>query len=125
MTHVINKDELPQSGTAHRFEGYLYGDTNVSFFVSETPPGRGPELHTHPYEEVFVVQEGDLTFTLGDDTVEAGGGQIVVVPAGVPHKFVNSGIERSRHIDIHTSRRMMTEWLEDRESDDGNGGAGW
>jgi hypothetical protein len=34
-----------------------------------------------------------------------------VVPAGVPHKFVNSGTGRTRHIDIHTSRRMTTEWL--------------
>jgi hypothetical protein len=42
MIHVINRDELPHSGSVHRFEGYLYGDTNVSFFLSETPPGRGP-----------------------------------------------------------------------------------
>ena len=111
MIHVINRDELPHSGSVHRFEGYLYGDTNVSFFLSETPPGRGPELHTHPYAEVFVVQEGDLTFTVGDATIEATGGQIVIAPAGVPHKFVNSGTGRTRHIDIHTSRRMTTEWL--------------
>jgi hypothetical protein len=43
-------------------------------------------LHTHPYDEVFVVQEGDLTFTVGDVIVEAKGGQIVVAPAGTPHK---------------------------------------
>jgi quercetin dioxygenase-like cupin family protein len=111
MIHVINRDELPHSGSVHRFEGYLYGDTNVSFFLSETPPGRGPELHTHPYAEVFVVQEGDLTFTVGDATIEATGGQIVIAPAGVPHKFVNSSTGRTRHIDIHTSRRMTTQWL--------------
>jgi mannose-6-phosphate isomerase-like protein (cupin superfamily) len=116
MTHVIDKQELPHSGSAYRFEGYRYGDTNVSFFLSETPPGRGPVLHKHPYAEVFVVQEGDLTFTVGDASVEATGGQIVVAPAGVPHKFVNSGTGQARHIDIHISRRMTTEWLEDRET---------
>jgi mannose-6-phosphate isomerase-like protein (cupin superfamily) len=115
MTHVIAMDELPHSGSAHRFEGYLYGNANVSFFLSETPPARGPELHKHAYDEVFVVQEGQLTFTAGDATIEAASGQIVVVPAGVPHKFVNSGTGRSRHIDIHTSRRMTTEWLEEQE----------
>src|SRR5215210_390904 len=113
MAHVIDKEELPHSETAYTFEGYLYGDTNVSFFLSETPPGRGPELHKHPYAEVFVVQEGDLTFTVGDDTIEVTGGQIVVAPAGVAHKFVNSGTGRARHINIHASRRMTTEWLED------------
>jgi len=115
MTHVISNDELPNNGTVYRFEGYLYGDVDVSFFRSETPPGQGPELHAHPYDEVFVVQEGELTFTVGDTTVEAMGGQIVVAPAGAPHKFVNSGTGRARHIDIHTSRCMTTEWLGDQE----------
>jgi quercetin dioxygenase-like cupin family protein len=121
MTHVIDKDELPHSGSAHRFEGYRYGDANVSFFLSETAPGSGPELHTHPYAEVFVVQEGELTFTVGDATIEAKGGQIVVAPAGVPHRFVNLGMAPVRHIDIHTSRRMSTDWLEGPKPGDGNG----
>lgn len=113
MPQVIEKDELPHSETAHRFEGHLYGGADVSFFLSETPPGRGPSLHTHPYAEVFVVQKGELTFTVGDATIEATGGQIVVAPAGAPHRFINSGAGRARHIDIHTSGRMITEWLEE------------
>jgi len=113
MTHVIDRDQLPHSGTAHTFEGYRYGDANVSFFLTDAPPGSGPKLHKHPYEEVFVVQEGSVTFTVGDATIEATAGQIVIAPAGVPHKFVNSGTGRARHIDIHTSRRMVTEWLEE------------
>jgi quercetin dioxygenase-like cupin family protein len=117
MTRVIDKDELPHSGSAHRFEGCRYGDVNVSFLLSETPPGRGPQLHRHPYDEVFVVQEGDLTFTVGDATIEAAGGQIVVAPAGTPHKFVNSGTGRALHIDIHTDRRMTTEWLEEQKTE--------
>ena len=125
MTYVISNDELPNNGSVYRFEGFLYGDVDVSFFRSETPPGQGPELHAHPYEEAFVVQEGELTFTVGDTTVEATGGQIVVAPPGAPHKFVNSGTGRARHIDIHTSRRMTTEWgSEIRKSGDGNGGIG-
>jgi mannose-6-phosphate isomerase-like protein (cupin superfamily) len=50
---------------------------------------------------------------VGDDTTEATGGQIVIAAAGAPHKFVNSGARRARHVDIHASRRMITEWLED------------
>jgi mannose-6-phosphate isomerase-like protein (cupin superfamily) len=70
MTHfVIDKDELPHSGSAHRFGGYLYGGAEVSFFISETSPGKGPSLHAHPYTEVYIVQEGELTFTMGGDTV--------------------------------------------------------
>ncbi len=109
--YVVETEDLPHGETAHRFEGHLYGGADVSFFLSESPPGRGPSLHTHPYAEVFVVQKGELTFTVGDATIEATGGQIVVAPAGAPHGFINSGAGRARHIDIHTSGRMITEWL--------------
>jgi mannose-6-phosphate isomerase-like protein (cupin superfamily) len=78
----------------------------------DTPPGSGPKLHRHPYEEVFVVQESTATFTAGDEEIEAKGGQVVVAPAGVAHKFVNSGAGRLRQVDIHASERFVTEWLE-------------
>jgi mannose-6-phosphate isomerase-like protein (cupin superfamily) len=35
-----------------------------------------------------------------------------VVPAGVAHKFVNSGAGRLRQVDIYASDRFVTEWLE-------------
>ena len=80
--------------------------------MADAPPGGGPKLHRHPYEEVFIVQEGTATFTAGDETVEVKGGQVIVVPAGVAHKVVNSGEERLRQVDIHASERFVTEWLE-------------
>jgi mannose-6-phosphate isomerase-like protein (cupin superfamily) len=113
MAHIVKKNDLPFGGGSWKFEGYLYNDASVSFFLSATPPGRGPRLHKHPYEEIFVMQAGTLTFTVGDEVVEVSGDRIVIVPAGVPHKFINSGREAARHVDIHTNTRMITEWLED------------
>jgi len=113
MTIVINKFELPSSEIGWEFQGSQYGDTNVSFLIIDAPPGSGPKLHSHPYEEIFIVQEGQVTFTVGDATIEATGGQIVIVPADTPHKFVNSGTGSLRQIDIHPSPRMITKWLQD------------
>jgi len=112
MTHVLTNGELPGSSTARRFEGHQFGEVDVSFFVTDAPPGTGPDLHRHPYAEVFVVQEGRVAFTVGDDTVEASAGQIVIVPPGMPHKFVNLGPGRSRHLDIYASGTMSQEWIE-------------
>jgi mannose-6-phosphate isomerase-like protein (cupin superfamily) len=63
--------------------------------------------------KLFVIQEDEVTFTVENAIVEAASGQILVVPAGVPHKYVNLGAGRARHIDIHTRGRMITEWLEE------------
>jgi quercetin dioxygenase-like cupin family protein len=111
MALILNETELPGT-TSHTFEGYHYGDVPVSFFTSHTPPGRGPSLHTHPYAEVFVVHSGRLRFTVGDETAEASGGQIIIAPAGTPHKFANAGDVTAHHTDIHTSAQMETTWLE-------------
>jgi mannose-6-phosphate isomerase-like protein (cupin superfamily) len=100
------KEDLPFGGISHKFEGHRYGDVGVSFFLVESPPGGGAALHTHPYEEVFLTLEGEATFTIGDATIEVGAGQIVVAPAGVPHKFVNTGTGPLRQVDIHPSGRI-------------------
>ncbi|CAA9454356.1 MAG: hypothetical protein AVDCRST_MAG58-1293 [uncultured Rubrobacteraceae bacterium] len=108
---VVELGDPSRGDDAGELQGYHLG-ANVSFIVVDAPPGGGPKLHRHPYEEVFVVQEGSATFTSGDETTEVEGGQVVVVPAGVPHKFVNSGTGRLRQVDIHASDRFVTEWLE-------------
>ena len=108
--NVIKVDDLPQGENAAIFNGHEHGAT-VSVFLSHNRPGTGPDLHRHPYEQVFIVEEGDVLFTLGDDTVEAGPGDVIVVPPGTPHKFVSRG-ESHRQVSIHPVARMETEWLE-------------
>jgi mannose-6-phosphate isomerase-like protein (cupin superfamily) len=53
-----------------------------------------------------VTLEGEATVTVGDATIEVSAGQVVVAPAGVPHKFVNSGSGLLRQVDIHPSGRI-------------------
>ena len=112
MAQLISKDELPFDGYTWEFQGYRYGDMNVSFIIVEAQPGQGPKLHSHPYEEIFIVQEGQATFTVGDTTIEVAAGQIAIAPAGIPHKFVNSGTAVLRQVDIHVSPRFITTWYE-------------
>jgi quercetin dioxygenase-like cupin family protein len=109
---ILNRNDLPLDGTSREFEGYLYGGANVTFILVDAAPGEGPRLHSHPYEEVFIVQEGTATYTVGDETLEVKAGQIVVLPAGVPHKFVNSGAGQLKQVDIHTNKQFITHWLE-------------
>jgi mannose-6-phosphate isomerase-like protein (cupin superfamily) len=110
---VFYKADLAVSESVFEFEGGRHGGASVSIIVIEgSRPGSGPRLHRHPYEEIFVVQEGDVTFTVGEEEIEASGGQVVVVPAGVPHKFVNTGTGPLRQVDIHPAGRFVTEWLE-------------
>jgi mannose-6-phosphate isomerase-like protein (cupin superfamily) len=106
--YVVRRDELATKG---EFEGYEHGGTGISMIFVDAAPGGGPSLHRHEYDEVFIVQEGTATMTAGDRKIEVSAGDIVVVPAGQPHAFVNSGDGPLRQIDIHLSPRYVTEWL--------------
>jgi mannose-6-phosphate isomerase-like protein (cupin superfamily) len=109
---VIKVDDLaPAPGGTGRFEGHEHG-ASVSFFVSRVPAGGGPGLHTHPYEETFVIHDGSATFVVGEDTVEAESGLIVVVPPETPHRFT-AGPDGLRSVNIHGNDRMIQENLRD------------
>jgi mannose-6-phosphate isomerase-like protein (cupin superfamily) len=48
----------------------------------------GPALHIHPRgPESFFVLDGEYTFVRGSETLLAGAGQAVVVPAGIAHRY--------------------------------------
>jgi mannose-6-phosphate isomerase-like protein (cupin superfamily) len=74
--------------------------------------GGGPRLHKHPYSETFIVRRGEALFTAGDEQLVVAGGQVLVVPALVPHKFeiLDRGFFESIH--IHANPEFVTEWLE-------------
>jgi mannose-6-phosphate isomerase-like protein (cupin superfamily) len=110
---VLHRDDLPYDGNTYEFQGVQYPATNVSFLWVDMPPGGAIRLHKHPYEEIFIIQEGVSTFTVGSVTLEARAGQIIIVPAEVPHKFMNLSNKQLKQIDIHVNKQFITDWLED------------
>ena len=74
--------------------------------------GEGPRLHVHPYDETFIVVAGRARFFVGDTVIDAGAGEVVLGPAGVPHRFENLGPGRLQTIDIHHSPRWIQTDLE-------------
>jgi mannose-6-phosphate isomerase-like protein (cupin superfamily) len=107
---VPGLEPIPTGEGTFRWEGADNG-ASVSGFVVRSLPGEGPVLHQHPYEEVFVLEGGRATFTVGDQTVELEPGQMLVAPANTPHKFLNSGEEPLRMVAIHPAPRMEQEDL--------------
>jgi mannose-6-phosphate isomerase-like protein (cupin superfamily) len=97
--------------TSGNLKGAVHGAT-ISLILDRSEPGQGPRLHRHPYDETWVVQEGNLTFQLGEERFEVGPGDIVIAPPRVPHKFTNDGPAPSALVCIHASPAMVTEWLE-------------
>lgn len=87
-------------GTIRYFRGEQYG-VNLSLLCVEILPGHGAPPHTHVYDELFVIHGGRGRYTIAEESLEAGAGDIVVVPAGAPHGFVSVGTEALRQTSVH------------------------
>lgn len=74
--------------------------------------GAGPRLHVHPYDETFIITEGRARFFIGDTIIDAAAGNVLLGPAGVPHRFENLGPGRLQTVDIHHSPRWIQTDLE-------------
>lgn len=59
-------------------------------FVGEIPPGRAPK-HSHPYDEVVLVLEGEGVAHAGGTDQALAPGTRVHLPRGMPHCLENTG----------------------------------
>jgi len=72
------------------------GSRDTSVWLVELAPGRPGQPHRLTREEVFVVLDGRAHVTLGGETAQAGPGDAIVVPAGVPFALEAAGEEALR-----------------------------
>lgn len=106
VRHVLGPDE----GEAVRLLAlgvrFMIGGetTGGAFSLVEHPlPPRalGAPLHTHANEDEYsYVLEGRVGVQLGDEVLEAGPGDLVFKPRGVPHAFWNAGDEPARLLEL-------------------------
>ncbi len=118
MRYAVSRAGLPRfdvgpaGSYAHILHGTQHELPSVSLMLAEIQPGEGPRWHRHDYDEVFVISEGQATYTIGDEVITADTGTVMLVPAGVPHRFVNSGEGLLRQTAVHMAPRVAIEWLE-------------
>ncbi len=65
-------------------------DTGGAFSMWEAvqKPGSEPPLHVHhANDETFCILEGQMRIMIGDDIYDAGPGDILFAPRGIPHTF--------------------------------------
>jgi mannose-6-phosphate isomerase-like protein (cupin superfamily) len=109
--HVFDLGDMEFSPTAWLFEGQPRAGVGISVFVVRTPPGKAVDIHVHPYSETFVLLEGSGRWTAGDDVVELGSNQMLVVPPETPHGFRNTGEGSLLVVSVHESGTLEQTFL--------------
>jgi quercetin dioxygenase-like cupin family protein len=64
---VIKSSTFPTGN----LKGEDHGAT-ISLILDDSLPGHGPRLHRHPYDETWIVLDGNLTLQSGEERLSAG-----------------------------------------------------
>jgi quercetin dioxygenase-like cupin family protein len=63
--------------------------SSIEIFDTAGPANAGPPLHTHAWEEIYVVLKGEIEVTVAGATKRLGPGGFAHVPANTPHGYRN------------------------------------
>lgn len=108
--NIIDIDQMKAPGEeAANFQGFKHG-ASISFFAVQFSPGRGPNKHRHPYEETFIILDGEIKAIVDGQTQTIGGAKIVIIPANTWHEFKNRSDKPLHMVNIHPVPKMITEW---------------
>ena len=70
-------------------ERFAVGFPHGSMLVELYDPGPVDTQQPHTSDELYIIVAGSGTFVRGDERVRFGPNDVLFVPAGVPHRFVD------------------------------------
>jgi quercetin dioxygenase-like cupin family protein len=93
---IINHDDQPiepwrPDVTTRMLVSAAVGSRQLCLFEQWSAPGAGAPTHHHAVEETLTVLEGQAEIWLDGQRYAASAGQTLIVPAGHPHGFRNTG----------------------------------
>jgi quercetin dioxygenase-like cupin family protein len=105
MHTMAKQGEHVRFGKALGTKRMLDGNATGGRFglVEHDLPARqlGAPMHTHANEDEYsYILSGRLTAQIGDEVVEAGPGELVSKPRGIPHAMWNAGDEPVRFLEL-------------------------
>ena len=86
------------------------------FFYGPGERGANPHVHHH-HADAFLVVEGELTLTIGEGSVRAPAGTLVVLPPNVVHGFDNDGSDSMLVYNLHLPASGFANYLRGRNPD--------
>ena len=79
----------------HNGKSTLFQNEHILVGLNCLEPGQALEKHTHQVQcRFYLVLEGSGRVWVGDEEKETEKGIVIWVPAGHPHRIVNTGAER-------------------------------
>ncbi|SME98637.1 Cupin domain-containing protein [Tistlia consotensis] len=92
--------ELPREVVRQGVSRTAFRGDNALMVMNWLEPGMEVRPHSHPFEQLAYILSGRVRFTIGDEVVEVGPGEVVRIPPDVVHCGEPLGDEVAVNLDV-------------------------
>lgn len=99
MSYFVTRSDCSQHTIFPGVDIFTTAGKNLMLSYVDLQPNSVVELHHHPHEQMGVLLEGELTFTIGGETKRLSPGEMWRISGGVPHGCT-AGSNGAKAIDV-------------------------
>lgn len=97
---VYKWDSLPRETVRPGVTRTAFRGDNALMVMNWLEPGMEVRPHSHPFEQLAFILSGRVRFTVGDEVVEVGPGEVLRIPPDVVHCGEPVGDEVAVNLDV-------------------------
>ncbi|MCA9124781.1 MAG: cupin domain-containing protein [Planctomycetaceae bacterium] len=86
--YIISREDCSKHNIFPGVDIFTAAGEQMMLSFVEFAPHAVVEMHSHPHEQMGLLLEGELKFTIGDEESVVRPGQMWRIPGNVPHKAV-------------------------------------
>jgi len=86
--YIIKREDCSQHNIFPGVDIFTAAGEQMMLSLVEFEPLAVVQPHSHPHEQMGLLLEGELTFTIGDETETLKPGQMWRIPGGIEHQAV-------------------------------------
>lgn len=111
MSYFYELKDLPDNPLVNGITTKAVSGEKSSVAFVELPPMSHVDLHHHGREQIGIVLEGTVEYTIEGETKHCEKGTVLVVPPNAHHSLVVTSKKGAKMLDIFTPKRDMTAGL--------------
>lgn len=111
-------DSLPKEAVRSGVTRSGFRGDDVLLVMNWLEPGMDVNPHSHPFEQVVYIVQGQARFHIGDEVFDAGPGSLIRIPPDVRHYAEVIGDEPVMNLDVFSPIREDYRHLVDYQEDD-------
>jgi len=98
--NVYRWEKLPREEVRKGVTRTAFRGDNALMVMNWLEPGMEVRPHSHPFEQLAYILSGRVRFTIGEEVVEVGPGEVVRIPPGIVHCGEPIGDEVAVNLDV-------------------------